>query len=94
MGALINIFNLIHLGPLDGGRGFRALSRNQALLITAALGGAWFLTGETMILLVAIVALYQSVTKPRDAQADRTTFIEFLLLIASLSSLVCVRGAN
>jgi len=54
LGAFINIFNLIPIAPLDGGRGFHALSRNQALLITAALGIAWFLTGEAMILLVAI----------------------------------------
>ena len=47
-----------------------------------------------MILLVAIVALYQSVTKPKDAQPDRAAFLLFLLLIASLSALVCVRGTT
>jgi Zn-dependent protease len=92
LGAFINIFNLIPIAPLDGGRGFHALSRNQALLITAALGIAWFLTGEAMILLVAIAALYQAVTKAKEAQPDRVAFATFLLLIASLSALVCVRG--
>ena len=42
VGAWINMFNLIPIGPLDGGRGFRALSRSQAMLTTAAFGGAWF----------------------------------------------------
>jgi Zn-dependent protease len=92
LGAFINIFNLIPIGSLDGGRGFHALSRNQALLITVALGIAWFLSSEPMILLVAIVALYRSVTKAKDAQPDRVAFAMFLFLIASLSSLVCVRG--
>ncbi len=92
LGAWINIFNLIPIASLDGGRGFRALSRTQAMLITAALGTAWFLTGENMLMLVAMVALYRSVTKPQDAQADRAAFVLFLVLIASLSALVCVGG--
>jgi Zn-dependent protease len=83
---------LIPIASLDGGRGFRALSRTQAMLITAALGTAWFLTGENMLMLVAMVALYRSVTKPQDAQADRAAFVLFLVLIASLSALVCVGG--
>jgi hypothetical protein len=64
------------------------------MLITAALGGAWFLSGEALILLVAIAALYQSATKPKDARPDTTAFAMFLLLIASLSALVCVRGTS
>ena len=94
LGAWINIFNLIPIGPLDGSRGFRALSRDQALLVTAALGGAWFLTNEGMLMLVAIVALYRSVTKSKDAQADRIVFALFLLLIASLSTLVTISGTK
>jgi Zn-dependent protease len=64
LGAIVNIFNLIPIGPLDGSRGFRALSRYQALLVTASLGGAWFLTGESMILLVAIAAFLRSAATP------------------------------
>lgn len=92
LGAFINIFNLIPIGSLDGSRGFRALSRFQALLITAALGIAWFLTGEGLILIVAVVAVYRSATKAKEVPPDRAAFAMFLLLIASLSSLVCVRG--
>ena len=92
LGAWINMFNLIPIGPLDGGRGFRALSRIQAWLITMALGGAWLLAGEPMILLVGMAALYQAARKPHEAQADRGAFYLFLVLIASLSALVCVRG--
>jgi Zn-dependent protease len=92
VGAVINLFNLIPLGPLDGSRGFRALSRSQAVLVTVALGAAWLLTGETMILLVAIVALLRCAATPKHAPPDRTAFAMFLFLVASLSALACVRA--
>ncbi len=94
VGAFINIFNLMPIASLDGGRGFRALSRGQALLVTAALGAAWLLTGEAMLMLVAIVAIWRSITTPKDSQADRLAFATFLFLIASLSALVCVRAGQ
>jgi Zn-dependent protease len=88
MGAWINIFNLIPIAPLDGGRGFRGLSRNQAMLVTMAFGCAWYLTEDGLYLLLAVVGLWNTATKPRDAKGDRIAFIQFLLLIALLSALV------
>jgi Zn-dependent protease len=93
-GAFLNIFNLIPLGPLDGGRGFRALSGAQALLTTAAFGGAWYLTGDRLILIIAAVAFFRSVTKPKDTPPDRVAFLLFLLLIAGLSGLMYVCGTT
>lgn len=92
VGAWINLFNLIPLGSLDGGRGFRALSRGQAMLITAALGGAWFLTAEPMLLLVGIVGFFRWIAKPGDIPPNRPAFATFLALIGTLSVLVCVRA--
>lgn len=92
LGAIINLFNLMPLGSLDGGRGFRALSRHQAVLVTSALGLAWFFTGEAMILLVAIVAVLRCAATPKDVHPDRTACAVFLFLIASLSMLGCARG--
>lgn len=92
LGALINLLNLIPIGSLDGGRGFHALSRSQGLLVTAALGVAWYFSREGLIPLIAVVALYRSVTKAKTDLPDRTAFGTFLLLIALLSSLVCIRA--
>ena len=44
-------------------------------------------------MIVALVALYRSATKPKDVQADRTVFALFLVLIASLSALMYVVGS-
>jgi hypothetical protein len=64
------------------------------LLVAAALGGAWFMTGEGMILLVGIVAVFRGATKSADAPPDRIAFGSFLILVAGLSALACVRGQN
>ena len=85
---------MIPLGPLDGGRGFRALSCTQAMLTTAAFGGAWYLTGDRLILIIAAVAFFRSVTKPKETQPDRVAFLLFLLLIAGLSGLMYVCGTT
>jgi Zn-dependent protease len=52
--AWINLFNLLPVWQLDGGRGFRALARHQRWTAVAALLGVWFLTGETLLLLLAV----------------------------------------
>ena len=93
VGAFINIFNLIPLGSLDGGRGFRALSCNQAMLTTAA-SAARGISPATADLDIAVVAFCRSVTKPKDTQPDRVAFLLFLLLIAGLSGLMYVCGTT
>ena len=39
-GAWLNLFNLIPIYPLDGGRGFHAMSRPQKFIAAAAVGAA------------------------------------------------------
>lgn len=46
VGAWINLFNLLPIWQLDGGRGFRALSRLQRFAIAALLGALWYFSGE------------------------------------------------
>ncbi|HXX92219.1 MAG TPA: site-2 protease family protein, partial [Planctomycetota bacterium] len=48
MGAVVNLFNLIPVWQLDGGRGFRSLTRLQRWAATAVVGGALFFSGEGM----------------------------------------------
>jgi len=54
--ALINLFNLVPIWQLDGSRAFRALNRTQQLLAAASLAGAWLITDDGLVLLLAIVA--------------------------------------
>ena len=60
VGAWINVFNLLPVWQLDGGRGFAALSRRQRGIV-AAVAWALALAGvDTMYFLVAIAATFRA----------------------------------
>jgi Zn-dependent protease len=85
-GARINLFNLIPLGSLDGGRGFRALSRAGRWLVVVATVAAWALMHEQMLLLVAMAGFARAFMDA-PATTDRRAAITFVILIAGLSLL-------
>jgi Zn-dependent protease len=85
VGAWINVFNLIPVWQLDGSRGFRALTRQHRIYIAALSGILWFWTSETMLVLVALVAVWRCFTKDAPAQPDNMVFYQFAGLLAALS---------
>ena len=86
-GAWINLFNLLPVWQLDGGRAFHALSRPQRILAAAALGAAWFLTREGLLALLALVAAFRALGRDAPAEGDRTAILQYLVLTAALSAL-------
>jgi Zn-dependent protease len=91
VGAWINLFNLAPIWQLDGGRGFRALSRKQRIWATAAIGAAWFLTTEGILLLLLIAGLIRVVQKDAPAEPDRRALVEYVVLVAALSALAATK---
>ena len=86
--AWINLFNLIPIASLDGGRGFRALSNQQRLLCAAALGVLFAVTRQGFVGIIALVALYRGFERRKDASANARILIEYLglaILLALLS---------
>ena len=53
-GAWVNLFNLLPVWQLDGGRGFRALTRRDRWVATGALVVIWLVTGEPLLVLLAV----------------------------------------
>ena len=84
-GAVINIFNLTPVWTLDGSRGLTSQTQQQRLIILAAAGIAWWLTGEVMLGLVMLGAIYRLFTKDAAQQPDDAGMAQFLGLIAALS---------
>jgi Zn-dependent protease len=87
-GAWINLFNLIPIWQLDGGRGFRALTRKQRGIALIAVLTMWVVTQETMLLLIAIGAGYRLFRKDFPDPGANMTLPHYVGLIVLLSMLV------
>ncbi len=91
LGAVINLFNLIPIGTLDGGRAFRALDRSQRWLAMLAIAGAWSLATDPiaeMFLLLALVAGLIAATAGRPApRPDPAALLTYAALAFALTLL-------
>jgi Zn-dependent protease len=95
VGAWINLFNLIPVWQLDGGRGFAALSRGQRAL-TAGVFWALALSGvDGMLFLLAIGATFRAAGKTGSPPVgDRPVLATYLALAVGLTLLiVAAQGA-
>jgi len=89
LSGYINLFNLIPVWQLDGSRGFHGLNRWMRWSVAAAFFAAFFLTGQTLLIIIGAVAVFrafqQAVTEP-----DYDAFGTFLVLIGALSWLTMI----
>lgn len=86
-GALINLFNLLPIWGLDGGRGFHALSRGQKVFAAAALGVLWAVTREGMLILLLILAVFQAFSRRNAEPGDRLALAQYVFLAAVLAAM-------
>ncbi|HEX4456382.1 MAG TPA: site-2 protease family protein [Polyangia bacterium] len=90
LSAFINLFNLLPLGPLDGGRAFGALDRGQQLLMALLLGVAWYTSGQGLIALLAVMALVRSAAARPPQPPSWPIFAEYATLMAVLTYLAAL----
>jgi Zn-dependent protease len=89
--AWINLFNLIPIPPLDGGRGFRALGNQQRLIVAAVLGAVYLLTGQGFVGIIALLAVARGFEKRPAATQNARILIEYIGL-ATLLALIARGG--
>ena len=91
-GAWINLFNLIPIWQLDGGRGFRALTKQHRGYALAVALIMWAVTEESMLLFIAAGALYRFFSKDHPEHRDNPVLLQYCGLIVLLSVLFIICG--
>ena len=89
--AYINLFNLIPVWQLDGGRGFRALDFAERTALLGLMGVLWWTTGEGLFLLLMAGAAYRILwSKDFPPQGDRGAAVQYagLLMLFGLTLVV------
>lgn len=84
-GAWINLFNLLPVWQLDGSRAFASLTRAHRFIASAALGLAWLLTGDGVVLLVFLVAIFRAFTATAAVDRDRGALWSYVLVVLGLA---------
>jgi Zn-dependent protease len=86
--AWLNLFNLLPIWQLDGGRGFRALTRRQRAMAAGVAIALWALTHQTILLLIALGAGYRLFSRDYPDHDDNVVLTQYLGLIVLLSLLM------
>jgi Zn-dependent protease len=86
-GALINLFNLLPIWQLDGGRAFRSLSRSQRWLAVGSLAAAWAIFEEPLLPLLIIVGAGRTLMDKPNRESDALGLGQYAVLVTALSAL-------
>ena len=92
--AWINLFNLIPIWQLDGGRGFRTLTRKQRGIALGVTLVMWAVTEQTMLLLIALGAGYRLFSKDYPAEDDNGALMQYVGLMVLLAMLVVMTSGG
>jgi len=90
-GAWINLFNLLPVWQLDGGRAFHALNRPQRWLAVAVIGATYLVTQEKLLFLLGLAATWRAFQKPEHEGGDRPMLLLYGALVLALALLTLVK---
>jgi len=90
-GAWVNLFNLLPVWQLDGGRAFHALSQPQRIAAALLLGALWLWTREGLLILLLIVAAFRAFKNDAPAEGDRKAILQYALLLVVLAAMCTIK---
>jgi Zn-dependent protease len=85
VGAWINLFNLLPIATLDGGRGFNSFGRNERWLAAALLTALWVATHEGLLLLLVLAAAGRALVGKPAGAPDWAAFALYAALVSVLA---------
>jgi Zn-dependent protease len=89
--AWLNLFNLLPVWQLDGGRAIAALARNQRWAVAAVCGAAYALTMEGLLLVLMLAAAARAWQGATPAEGDSGVMVQYAGLVLSLALLATIR---
>ncbi len=92
VGAWINLFNLLPVGTLDGGRGFHAMSRVQKFLAAATVAGAWYYTSDGLLIVLALLCVGRAFADRSVSKGNWKAAITYCGLVVALAAISMVRS--
>jgi Zn-dependent protease len=90
VGAQINLFNLMPIWTLDGGRGMRALATRERWMVAGTALLAGYFTGDIWGYVIGAFSLFKAFAKDGPEKSDRQTLFTFVALILALSFLSAI----
>ncbi|HEX9939533.1 MAG TPA: site-2 protease family protein [Longimicrobium sp.] len=93
IGGWINLFNLVPVWQLDGGRAFRSLSRRQRIAALVAIVVAFALTRNPLLYLLMAGAVYQ-LFRPAPDRDDHGAFGTYAALVVVLAAFELLPGSR
>jgi Zn-dependent protease len=92
--AWINLFNLIPVWQLDGSRGFASLVRQHRWVAVAAIALAWFISEESVLILLLIAAVFRAFGSQVPERSDNVILVQYvgLVLAFALMTTITVPG--
>jgi len=92
VGAWINLFNLLPVWTLDGGRAFHAMSRMQRWLAAIAVAAGWAISQDGLLVILGIVIAGRAIAEPGEKDGDWSTTIKYAGLVVILSAMCLVKA--
>lgn len=89
-GAWVNLFNLLPIWQLDGGRAFNAMPKRDRMIAAGVLLAAWYVTGESLLVILLIAAVARCFMGEAPKQHDRYALSVYALLVIVLSAMTMI----
>lgn len=91
VGGWINLFNLVPIWQLDGGRGFRALTRTQRWWAVGVVALVLLYVGEPLLWLLLLGGIFRAVKGPYADKPDLRGLLSYGFLVVVLAVMTTIQ---
>lgn len=90
IGAWINLFNLMPVWQLDGGRGFHSLAKFQRWIAVAVVAAAYLICKDGVLVLIGILGVVKTLGEKGAEKRDNIALAQYVGLVGVLTAIIMV----